>query len=63
MNGPNKLEGYITIGWKGFPGINISGFFTVVSYEENEVLSTIWSQDKNIDKVCGFTSCLCFRFN
>ncbi len=30
-HGPNKLECYITLGWKGFTGY-------IVSYDENEVL-------------------------
>jgi hypothetical protein len=36
VNGPNKLECYITLGWKGFPDTkpsSLSGSF--ISYEEN----------------------------
>ncbi len=39
MNGPNKLEHYITFGLKGFPAKKRSSLFGVfVSSEENEVL-------------------------
>ncbi len=39
MNGPNKLECYITIGLEGLLGASALAFFDpFVSYEENEVL-------------------------
>jgi hypothetical protein len=39
MNGPNKLERYITLGWIGLPRTNtlsLQGSF--ISYKENDVL-------------------------
>jgi len=29
MNGPNKLECYITLGWKGLPGANTLAYWTL----------------------------------
>ncbi len=39
MNGPNKLEHYITLGYKGFTVIKCSSLFgAFASLKENEVL-------------------------
>jgi hypothetical protein len=38
FNGPNKLECYITLIWKGFPGKNTSLLGPSIICEENEVL-------------------------
>ncbi len=36
MNGPKKLERYITLCWKGLRGTNTSLLYPILSYEENE---------------------------
>ncbi len=37
MNGPNKLECYITLGWKGFASDkHFSLLSPIVSYEDDE---------------------------
>jgi hypothetical protein len=39
MDGPNKLECYIKLGWKGLPVSNTSNLLAqIVSFEEKEVL-------------------------
>jgi hypothetical protein len=38
MNGPNKLENYITKGWRGLEGTNTNLLGALVSYKENEIL-------------------------
>ncbi len=38
MIGPNTLECYIALGWKGLPETNASLLGSFVRYEENEVL-------------------------
>ncbi len=38
MVGPNKLECYITLGWKGLKWINTTLLDPFVSYEEKEVM-------------------------
>jgi hypothetical protein len=39
MNGPNKLNSYITLGLKGLPGTNTLAYrVPLESYEENKAL-------------------------
>jgi hypothetical protein len=50
MSVPNKLERYITLGWKGFPGTNTLNILDpFVSNEENKVL-LIWPLVNYIEK-------------
>ena len=42
MNGPNKLECYITLGWKGLPGKRSLAFWTIsISCKEFSSCSTV----------------------
>jgi hypothetical protein len=41
MNGPNKLEFYIALGWKDLPGQNPLGYWVFLNYYKNEGLG--WS--------------------
>jgi len=39
MNGPQQLEFYITLGWKGLPGKNTLAIWAhFLNYKENEVM-------------------------
>ncbi len=38
MNGPNKLQYYIRIGWKSLPGTDTSFLGPIVNYKEDEEL-------------------------
>jgi hypothetical protein len=41
MNGPNKLECYITQHWKGLPKTNSLAYLAHTTYEGNEVLGIL----------------------
>ena len=49
MYGRNKLECYITLGWKGLPGTQCSLLGPLVSYEENGVLRMEQHALKNVN--------------